>query len=183
MTTQQQLFTLDNYDESKYTHFSFFWQSDSPFSQWHLSSFTVNNVEYNCAEQYMMHQKALLFEDTVIANKVMNTKSPKSQKALGRKVSNFDDDVWNRHCVDIVYKGNYAKFSQNEKLKETILSLRHKDRELVEASPVDKIWGIGMADTDDGVKQRANWKGKNLLGKILTCVRDELLAEQQQAQQ
>lgn len=174
------MFTLDNYDESKYTKFSFFWKSESVFSQWYLVNFTVDDITFNCAEQFMMYQKAKLFNDDAIAEKILKTTSPKSQKSLGRKVSNFDESTWNSHCADIVYRANYAKFSQNAKLKEEMLSIRHKDREFVEASPVDKIWGIGMAEDEEGVKHRVNWKGKNLLGKILTCVRDALLEEQAQ---
>ena len=174
------IFTLDDYDESKYTKFSFFWLNDNAFSQWHPSSFKVGENTFTSAEQFMMYEKALLFNDTKVAQQILKSSSPKTQKALGRKVDNFDQKIWDRHCCDIVYRGNYAKFSQNPHLKEQLLALQHRDREFVEASPRDKIWGIGMEASDAGVKHRENWKGLNLLGKVLTCVRDDILKQDQQ---
>lgn len=155
-----------NYD--KYT---FFW--DGPFSQWHLVSFEVQGVRYNCAEQYMMAGKARLFNDTISLMKIMQSKSPSEQKVLGRSVADFDPDIWEEHCKEIVYQGNMAKFSQNPALR-TILE-NTKGTLLVEASPYDKIWGIGIGPDDPLRLDRANWKGKNYLGEVLTMVREDLL--------
>ena len=89
--------------------FTFFFGKDSPFSQWHPARFEVEGITYNCAEQYMMHQKAVLFGDEAMAAKILKSGDPKEHKALGRKVSNFDQDKWNEECRKIVKAGNLAK--------------------------------------------------------------------------
>eukprot|EP00118_Oscarella_pearsei_P025591 m.308427 g.308427 ORF g.308427 m.308427 type:complete len:170 (+) comp43976_c0_seq1:60-569(+) len=155
--------------------FTFFWKSASPFSQWHPARFTVKDVEYNCAEQYMMHQKAVLFEDKETAAEVLKTEKPSEQKKLGRKVKRFDDCLWKKHRIDIVKSGSKAKFSQNKELKKLLLAT--VGTTLVEASPVDKIWGIGLAAADERAKNRGTWKGQNLLGQALTEVRNEIVAK------
>ena len=89
--------------------FTFFFGKDSPFSQWHPAQFKVDTITYNCAEQYMMHQKAVLFGDDAMATDILKTDDPKEQKGLGRKVSNFDPAKWNEECKTIVKTGNLAK--------------------------------------------------------------------------
>jgi ribA/ribD-fused uncharacterized protein len=121
----------------------------------------------------MMHGKAMLFEDTEHAAKILAAAHPRQHKALGRKVTPFDDAVWKRERINIVRAGSRAKFTQNPELREKLLAT--KGTTLVEASPYDKIWGIGLAATDARAKDPAQWKGQNLLGKILTDLRDELL--------
>lgn len=96
---------------------------------------------------------------------------------MGRKVKNFDPDIWNEHKYGIVKKGNFLKFSQNERFKEFLLSTDNKI--LVEASPYDTIWGIGMLETDPNAKNPAQWNGENLLGFALMEVRDELRIKEQ----
>lgn len=158
-------------DKIEYT---FFWRAESPFSQWHRSIFTVDGVRYTHAEQYMMHAKALLFGDTEIAEQIMASASPREHQALGRKVRGFDHAVWERERENIVRTASRAKFTQNSGLKKKLLATG--DTELVEASPVDRIWGVGLGADDPRITERANWRGLNLLGKILTQVRDELRA-------
>jgi len=153
--------------------FIFFWGNESPFSNWHKASFEVDGFEYNCSEQYMMHHKALLFDDQEIANKIMQTKSQGKQKALGRMVKNFDAQIWEDKCKEIVYDGCRAKFLQNENLLKYLL--KSKGKTLVEASPVDAIWGIGLAANDPRAQSRHTWRGKNWLGEVLTQLRDDLL--------
>ncbi|KAF6026896.1 hypothetical protein EB796_014790 [Bugula neritina] len=119
--------------------FTFFYKSHSPFSQWHPCTFSADGVEYNCAEQYMMHQKAVLFGDSETGKKILAAGSPRTQKSLGRKVQNFDDAVWKANCRRIVADGNYLKFTQNEHLLCHLMNT--KGTTLVEASPRDKIWG------------------------------------------
>lgn len=143
--------------------FLFFWGGE--FSQWYDSEFELDGVKYNCAEQYMMHQKALLFEDTISAKKILETHNPKQQKAIGRQVRGFDAQKWTDVSYDIVLKGNIAKFTQNDKLREYILST--KDIEVVEASPEDKIWGIGLRESDSRAWDKTKWQGTNLLGKVI----------------
>lgn len=157
---------------NKQEQFTFFWKSQSPFSNWYLSDFTLDGITFNCNEQYMMYQKALLFNDQEIADKILKTKSPTRHKQLGRKVKNFDDKIWNKNCQNIVYTGLKAKFSQNDEL---LKKLKETDgTTLVEASPYDKIWGIGMKMTDKRAQNRSTWLGKNLLGELLTKVREDL---------
>ncbi|XP_065905134.1 N-glycosidase YbiA-like isoform X2 [Dysidea avara] len=153
--------------------FHFFWKSKSPFSQWYSAQFKVDDVEYNCAEQYMMYQKAKLFKDDETAKLILESSSPKDQKALGRKVQNFVEETWTAHCRNIVKAGNRAKFSQNPDLKKVLFDTA--GHTIVEASPVDKIWGIGLAQDDPRASDRNKWRGTNWLGQALTEVRDELL--------
>ncbi|KAK2188003.1 hypothetical protein NP493_147g01038 [Ridgeia piscesae] len=158
--------------EEKYV---FFWGNSSPFSQWYPCIFTVDGVEYCCAEQYMMHQKALLFGDDESAKKIMATSNPKDQKALGRRVHPFDPNVWKEKCRNIVEKGNLSKFSQNPDLKQTMLATAGSV--LVEASPRDTIWGIGLGAGNPKAKTKSTWRGKNWLGYALTNVRERLMTE------
>ncbi|KAI0213857.1 NADAR domain-containing protein [Lamellibrachia satsuma] len=157
----------------------FFWGNSSPFSQWYPCTFTVDDVEYCCAEQYMMHQKAVLFGDDQTAKRIMDTHNPKEQKALGRQVKSFDAKVWNEQCRDIVEKGNVAKFSQNLDLKRAIFETTGSV--LVEASPRDTIWGIGLGAGNPKAKNKSTWRGKNWLGYVLTNVRKKLMADTEES--
>jgi ribA/ribD-fused uncharacterized protein len=150
--------------------FTFFWKG--PFSQWLIRDFIIDTVTYNCCEQYMMASKALLFKDTFTYNKIMSTTKPFEQKALGREVQNFDNAIWMQQAKKIVYNGNFAKFTQHDDLKKLLLET--KGTTLVEASPKDSLWGIGLAETDDRAKDRKTWKGKNWLGETLTQVREDI---------
>lgn len=152
--------------------YTFFFTEASPFSQWFRCSFTDGGNTFNCAEQFMMHGKAVLFDDAEVAEKILTAAHPREHKALGRKVKSFDDKVWKRSREQIVLAGNRAKFTQNPELKELLLAT--KDTELVEASPYDKIWGIGLAASDPRAQDPSQWKGQNLLGRILTQLREEL---------
>ena len=120
--------------------FTFFWSG--PYSNWHPSPFQIDNVWYNCGEQWMMKQKANLFGDAETGAKIMSAVDPREQKAYGRQVKNFDKAKWDAVARDLVFKGCFAKFDQNEDLKKTLLST--VGTTLVEASPEDKIWGIGL---------------------------------------
>ena len=116
-----------------------------------------------------------LFVGLYQSRQILAADHPRQHKALGRKVKPFDVAVWKRECVAIVRAGNHAKFTQNPELLDKLLAT--KGTTLVEASPYDKIWGIGLAASDPRAKDPAQWKGQNLLGKILTELRDQLLAE------
>lgn len=156
----------------------FFW--GGCFSQWFKSSiqyFAENSpsVVFNTAEQGMMYLKAKTFGDHSIALKILNTPDPKEQKALGRLVKNYDDAVWNAARFDIVAHLNYLKFSQNRELKTLIVSL--KDWEFVEASPYDKIWGVGMGVDYENIFDPSNWKGQNLLGKAIKEAQTRIIDE------
>jgi hypothetical protein len=155
----------------------FFWKSASPASQWHPSTFTIDNEEYCCAEQWMMRAKAKLFDAPETEVLIMKCRDPRRIKALGgaKYVPKFDSKTWEAHRFDIVVRGNYAKFSQNPNLRDWLLAT--KDEELIESSPVDRIYGIGYTAEDAVKVDRSLW-GLNLLGKALMEVRTQLRSEQ-----
>jgi len=154
--------------------FTFFWRQEAPFSQWHPVEFVVKGRRFMCAEQYMMHGKAVLFGDLEVAERILASASPKTHKALGRKVSGFDEKLWVRERERIVYEGNHAKFTQNAELLQKLLATA--GTELVEASPTDRIWGVGLSEEDPRIQNPSQWRGQNLLGKVLTRLREDLLA-------
>ena len=162
-------------DGTKDPKYLFFWghTGTNPkrvLSQWYPCRFEVDDVVYNSAEQYMMAQKAVLFGDEETYKKILAASDPKEVKALGRQVKGFDEKIWETCCKAIVRTGNLAKFSQNKELAEFLLN-QTGDAILVEASPYDKIWGIGMKECAAAYDPK-NWQGKNLLGYALTEVRD-----------
>jgi len=128
--------------------------------------------EYNCAEQYMMFQKALHFKDYESADAIMQAKDPRRQKRLGRQVKNFNEKRWNEIAREVVYFGNLLKFTQN---KDLLFYLVNCTETIVEASPVDKIWGIGLDAANPDCLDRSKWLGKNWLGQVLTKVRDNMM--------
>ena len=141
-------------------------------SQWYDTAFEVAGVKYHTAEQYMMAQKALLFNDAEVYDEIMAADNPRDYKKLGRKIRNFDGKVWDTKKYEIVVEGNKAKFSQNDELKEFLLSTG--DAILVEASPYDRIWGIGLYPAQAAKGTVDQWRGLNLLGCALMEVRDWL---------
>lgn len=144
-------------------------------SQWFERPFEFNQTIYPTAEHWMMAEKAKLFGDVEIWEKIINSKSPKTAKSLGRKVKNFDYKKWSAVKERIVKNGNYLKFKQHQDLWVYLDAT--EDKVLVEASPYDKIWGIGMKYGDSGIENPNNWKGLNLLGYALMEVRDKLRNE------
>ncbi len=161
--------------------FIFFWghtpkQKDivdkSCFSQWYPASFQLDGFEYPTAEHYMMAQKAKLFENEDIFRQILTVKHPNEAKKLGRQVTGYNEALWLQHRFDIVVRGNLAKFSQHSQLKDFLLNTQH--RILVEASPVDQIWGIGLSQDDKRALQPEQWCGLNLLGFALMAVREQL---------
>jgi len=157
----------------EYNEYEFFWSNDSPFSQWHKAKFQLNDIEYSSAEQFMMAKKAELFGDNQIKEEILSTNNVRKQKELGRKVRHFDEEIWNNSKIKIVYIANNLKFSQNQELKSKLIETEGKY--IVEASPVDAIWGIGMAPDDPRRFNRDKWRGQNLLGKVLTQLREDIL--------
>jgi len=151
----------------------FFW--NSIYSQWYTTNngqFEENGVIYPNAEKYMMCKKCEVFDAHDILFEMIKTDDPRVIKALGREISNFTDEEWDKHKIDIVTQGNVLKFSQNSDLLE--IMKKHKDKIIVEASPEDKIWGIGLHWDDDRVLYEDQWKGENLLGKCIMRARDIL---------
>ena len=147
--------------------------TETCLSQWYPCKFEVDNITYTSAEQYMMAEKAKLFGDEEIRTQILNTSDPRKCKALGRKVKNFDKDLWNQNKIQIVNQGNKEKFMQNDTLKQFLLSTG--DKVLVEASPTDRIWGIGLGKNNPDALDPAKWRGKNLLGFSLMNVRESIV--------
>lgn len=176
-------YTLQNiterFQKKEKLKFLFFWGhtvkeeiTKACFSQWYPARFEEDGIIYKTAEHYMMAGKARVFNDAEMIEEIIQAKTPNQAKSLGRKVKNFDPQIWDEHKYEIVRKGNLLKFSQNEKIKKFLLSTGKKI--LVETSPYDKIWGIGMLETDQRAENPLLWNGENLLGFALMEVRDEL---------
>ena len=157
--------------------FVLFWNGS--FSNWATTPFSCKGMRFNCGEQYMMYQKAKLFGDSQIARMVMESKSPKIQKQLGRQVERFDADKWYKVCVNLMVEGLLCKFQQNPECKNKLLATGN--REIVEASPYDTIWGIGLAEDNPDALIKGQWKGQNLLGVVLMKVRAILQKEENQS--
>ena len=159
--------------------FTFFWKSR--LSQWHRVPFVIGGVHFTHAEQYMMYTKALLFGDRDAAERILAAQTPREQQAIGRTVQGFDESVWLLFREGVAFAGNYARFSQNAEQLELLFATRGTT--LVEASPHDRIWGIGLAADDPRALDRSQWLGLNLLGETLTRVREALLWECARANQ
>ncbi len=169
------------YSKGKKMDFIMFWGAHASsekritkgcLSQWWKADFWSANHTYGCMEQFMMAKKAELFQDKEVLQQILDCKDPRKIKALGRKVKNFKESIWDKVKYSVVLNGNYMKFSQNPVLKQFLLSTG--DCILVEASPYDGIWGIQMSESEENVKNPKEWRGKNLLGFALMEVRDEL---------
>ena len=148
--------------------YHFFWKSK--LSNWTSSRFIYGGFKYNCGEQMMMHQKAIMFKDWETALLIEQSTNPKEMKALGRQVKNFDPKIWDEYKYDLVKAGLYCRFTQDNSAKAELLA--HIGQIFVKASPYDRIWGIGYA-AQDAMQNIDNW-GENLLGKILTELSKEI---------
>ena len=147
--------------------------TQSCLSQWFAASFEIEGIAYPTAEHWMMASKARLFSDDESLRLILTSPDPKTAKALGRKVKGFDGDVWDANCRRLVTEGNVAKFGQNSTLRDYLLET--ESHVLVEASPYDRIWGIGLQATDEKAKHPDTWEGQNLLGFALMDVRVALM--------
>lgn len=160
-----------------YLEFTFFWEHKEDAvhpecSQFYKSHFVIDGIEFNCTEQWMHWKKAVVFGDHEVASQTLKAKSPFDQKKLGRTVTNFNAEIWSVVAYDIVFRGNIEKFSQNPQLLEQLA--KSNGTLLVEAAPNDTIWGIGLVATDPKAMDKEQWQGHNLLGNIVTRVRDIL---------
>jgi len=142
------------------------------FSQWYASPFTVDGRLYPTAEHWMMAGKARLFGDDAAFEDIFGAGSPSVAKKIGRRVKGFDDATWKAHRRAIVTEGNRHKFGQHPELAEYLVGTG--DAVLVEASPYDRIWGIGLKRDDHRAADPGTWRGENLLGFALMDVRAEL---------
>ena len=171
------------YDQDQRIKYLFFWGhrpnrdgsiGSSCLSQWWPAPFQQGDLEFKTAEHWMMYQKAILFEDKEIGEQIIKCKTAAEAKKWGRKVRNFNPKTWQAQKCGIVVAGNQLKFAQHPDLQQFLL--RTNRRVLVEASPVDKIWGIGLHKDTPNIENPYTWKGLNLLGFALMEVRDILLS-------
>ena len=132
----------------------------------------MGKYTFTTAEQYMMYKKAMLFNDEETAKKILKVNDPKKVKALGREVKGFDEKKWNDQKLQIVIQGNLLKFSQDENLKKALIETKNKV--IVEGSPYDKVWGVGLKWDDPKILDESKWQGENLLGIALMEVRTQL---------
>jgi ribA/ribD-fused uncharacterized protein len=162
--------------------FIFFWESEphkvgiideSCFCQWLISDFYYNDQKYTSCEQWMMAEKARLFNDNQIRSEIFFNESPDVIKKLGRKIKGFNNEKWDKYKFSIVKFGNYLKFKQDKTMLNYMLSTKNKI--LVEASPYDKIWGIGLSKENQDVFDVNKWQGENLLGFAIMEARDLLM--------
>lgn len=162
-----------------------FWKTTDKygaFSNWYLCDFVcpIHNGEeftFHSGEQLFMYEKAILFNDIEIANKILSIKLNKTDdnkiiKQLGREISNFDEKIWNRESKDRIICGILEKFVQNDNLCDLLLCTGNKH--IAEASPIDCIWGCGLPETDEKIYDTSNWKGENRLGNMLMEIRDAI---------
>lgn len=170
---------VDGYKNGVHPEFLFFWGhteklpvTKACLSQWYECSFEVDGLNYRTAEQYLMAEKARIFNDQTTFDHIMKAHTPKECKQLGREVKGFNPTIWDESKWLVAVKGNYAKFSQNEPLKKFLLATG--DKVIVEASPYDNIWGIGLSQDDAAAGNPLLWKGQNILGFALMAVRERL---------
>ncbi|MFG2192584.1 NADAR family protein [Streptomyces sp. NPDC048639] len=145
------------------------------FSQWWPSPFTVDGIAYATAEHWMMAEKARLFGDGEAERRALEATSPAAAQKAGRLVSGFDEETWRTHRYGIVLAGSLHKFGRDPELRAYLLGTG--DHVLVEASPVDRIWGIGLAEDAEAAHDPARWRGLNLLGFALMEARERLRAD------
>ncbi len=145
-------------------------EANGYLSNWYLSDFEIDGIQYSSMEQYMMYQKSILFHDNEIAEQILSTSNVGKIKALGRSVKNYEDKVWNGLRQIIVFQGLIEKFRQNDDLKAKLLDTQEDI--LAECAVQDKIWGIGLSMKDDRRFDMEEWQGQNLLGFTLMKVRE-----------
>jgi ribA/ribD-fused uncharacterized protein len=144
-------------------------------SQWWPCRFEIDGVEYGSAEHWMMAAKARLFGDEASVPAILAARTPAEAKVLGREVSGFDEERWAAERFELVVRGNVAKFGQDPELRRYLLGTAN--RVLVEASPRDRIWGIGLGAANEAATDPQRWRGLNLLGFALMEARERLAAE------
>lgn len=152
-----------------------FW--GSVFSNFYPCKFKINGLLFYNSEQCFMWQKAMHFNDQETAEKILHTIQPVKAKGLGRQVKNFDQKSWEDFRELAMYNAVYAKFSQNQDLRDIITAEEFDGKSFVEGSPEDCIWGVGIEWNDPEIEDKDNWQGLNLLGKTLDKVREQLLSE------
>lgn len=144
-------------------------QENGYLGNWYIADFKIDGKVFSSIEQYMMYEKARVFNDDIVMERVMELTDAQEIKKLGRQVRNYNDHVWNGIRQIVVFRGVYAKFEQNEELKEKLLATG--DAILVEAAGDDRVWGVGLTMYDPDRMDPEKWQGTNYLGYILMEVR------------
>lgn len=171
----------NKFDKGEPLNYIFFWGHTNKYSkaagefmlsQWYNAPFYVNEISYQSAAHWMMARKAMLFGDQETFKKIINADRPEEVRALSRNIKNFDETTWQEWKYDVVKEGNFHKFNQSKKLKAYLLSTT--DHVLVEANPLDSIWGIGLPQDSKLAKNPYTWNGLNLLGFALMETREYL---------
>lgn len=167
------------YDSGESLRFVFFGECHSEFtdsvgkecfSRWYSLAFEIEGKSFFCIEQYMMAEKACFFDDEECERRIMNNNDIEDITLLGQQIKIFDGFLWDNYKKDVIRQGNVAKFADNKELFEFLIST--DDAILVEATPYDVVWGIGMREGDQGIDNPHNWKGENILGFTLMKIRD-----------
>jgi ribA/ribD-fused uncharacterized protein len=174
-----------SHDKTKYTN-TLLKGEEAVFSNWYHSPFTFTAEQFKTTlgittpprkfenvEQGMMYGKAVLFGDVIVANKILKTDKPKIMRELGRQVKNYVEETWSALRYDYTKELIVEKFRQNDDLLQILKST--KDFILVEGASYDKVWGVGLKDTDPKIQDQTLWKGQNLLGKALMETRKKLI--------
>lgn len=171
----------NKFDSGETIKYIFFWGHSNKdnqdvgkfvFSQWFYAPFIVDGITYKTTEHWMMAHKARLFADNDAFVRIIAAEKPGEVKEIGRQIRGFDESIWNDAKFEIVKTGNIHKFNQHDQLKDFLLSTG--DRVIVEASPIDTIWGIGLSQDSKMIDNPHTWLGLNLLGFALMEVRDFL---------
>ena len=134
-------------------------------------------ITFSSTEQAFMYIKANMFGDQSVAAQILATNNPNECRKLGRKVQGYDEKVWDACRYFVFYELNLAKYTQDKNLRNKLLDPIFDGKTFVEASPIDRIWGVGLDENNPLIDDPSNWKGKNLLGNILTKVRQRLIDE------
>lgn len=171
---------LDAIRSGNRVEYLFFWNQNLPgstvhkgcLSQWY--PFTFEGTAFATAEHYMMWRKAVLFDDRATAAAILAAAHPRQARDLGRRARDFDQATWEAQRFDVVVDGSTLKFASDPDLRAFLLATG--DRVLVEASPMDRIWGIGLTEDDPRATDPDQWRGLNLLGFALAETRTRMRA-------
>lgn len=159
-------------------NYIFFYGGNCIYSNFTLHNLFVDGNHFTCVEQYYQFKKAMHFADTKTAIAIMLAGlNPHKQKKLGQQVNGFDKTEWHKHAYDVMYKGVLCKFDNDEAFRRELLVTGN--RQFVEASPTDLVWGVGLAEHDPNIHNPENWLGTNWLGQIITQVRAAIRANNQ----
>lgn len=155
-----------------------FWGSE--FSNFYPARIEAEGLVFPTSEHYFMWQKAMHFNDHKLANIMLKLDHPADVKLLGRRVEGFGEEEWDAVKVQAMFNAVYLKFTQNPILKERLMAPEYEGKSFVEGSPVDKIWGVGLAFDSEEIADEKNWQGENLLGLVLNTVRERIREAEQE---